>query len=271
MGILDFLTHLFENGRSYSTINTARSALSTVLFVDGKPVGTHPLVIRLFKGIYNQRPTVPRYSETWDVNIVFKVLRQMSPVKDLSLKDLTLKLVMLMSLVTGHRGQSFFLLDLTCMHVGKSSYTFTFQVPLKNCTARGTVKPILRLRPYAPDRRLCVVTVLKEYLTRTAPLRGEVSRVLVSYQKPHLAVSRDTVSRWVRIIMARAGINVTKYAPHSCRAATVAAARTAHLSVSDIMSQVGWASERVFAKYYDKPLDTSGSGGLALSNVHELV
>ena len=47
----------------------------------------------------------------------------------------------------------------------------------------------------------------------------------------------------------------------------IAAARTAHLPVSDIMRQVGWASERVFAKYYNKPLDTSGSGGIALRNV----
>ena len=253
--VLDFLTAMFEKGNSYSTINTARSALSTLITIEGHPVGSHPLVIRLLKGIYNQRPTMPRYTETWDVNIVFHLLRRMSPVKYLGLKDLSLKLVMLLSLVTAHRGQTLHLLDLDCMHVGKSSYSFTFKVPLKNCTAGGQVKPILYLKAFAPDRRLCVVTVLKEYISRTKPLRGKHSKLLISFRKPHLPVSRDTVARWVRTVMRQAGLDIKKYAPHSCRAASIAAARKAHIPVNEILKQVGWATETVFAKYYNKPVE----------------
>ena len=252
---MDFLTEMFDKGNSYSTINTARSALSIICVVDNRPVGSHPLVIRLLKGIYNLRPTVPRYTHTWDVSVVFHVLRKMSPVKALTLKELTLKLVMLLSLVTGHRGQTFHLLDLACLSVGKSSFTFTFNVPLKNCKANGTVKPILTLKAYAPDRRLCVITVLREYIRRTEPLRHSETKLLISYQKPYKPVSRDTVSRWVRTVMQRAGINTSVYAPHSCRAASVAAARKAHIPVANIMTHVGWASAQVFAKYYDKPLE----------------
>jgi len=54
---------LFENGLGYSTINTARSSLSAVgIKCDGITIGSHPIVIRHLKGIFNLRPSVPRYS-----------------------------------------------------------------------------------------------------------------------------------------------------------------------------------------------------------------
>jgi hypothetical protein len=79
---LDFFTSLYENSLSYSAINSARSALSAFGIV-------HDVVIRLMKGIYNLRPPMPRYIHTWDVSIVFKELRHLSPVKYLTLKNLT--------------------------------------------------------------------------------------------------------------------------------------------------------------------------------------
>ena len=49
--VLDFLTSLFENGLGYSSINTARSALSALgLMFDNVLVGVHPLVVRFMKG-----------------------------------------------------------------------------------------------------------------------------------------------------------------------------------------------------------------------------
>jgi hypothetical protein len=44
------------------------------------------------------QPTLPRYTHTWDVEKVLSVLRKISPVKHLSLKDLTMKLCMLIAL-----------------------------------------------------------------------------------------------------------------------------------------------------------------------------
>ena len=55
----------------YQSINTIRSAVSmTHEQVEGVPVGKHPLVSQLLKGIYNSRPLQPRYSTTWEVDIV---------------------------------------------------------------------------------------------------------------------------------------------------------------------------------------------------------
>lgn len=49
---LDFLAELFQAGLDYSSINMARSALSSVLRpVAGVAFGQHPLVIRFMKGV----------------------------------------------------------------------------------------------------------------------------------------------------------------------------------------------------------------------------
>lgn len=263
--VLKFLSSLRSSGLNYSGLNTVRSALSTLIQVDGVGVGKHPWVIRFLKGTYNLKPPTPRYAEVWDVNIVLNLLKTMSPVRGLTLKDLTLKLVMLLSIVTAQRGQVFHLLDLEHMQQGKASYTFTFPEPLKTSKPNAKTKAILRLKAYAPDRRLCIVTTMKEYIRRTEPIREKVTRLLISYHRPHGPISRDTLARWVRIVMSRAGIN-DKFAPHSCRTAAASAAKRMNIPVDVIMDKVGWASAKTFAKYYDKPITpTAQSGSVILA------
>ena len=70
---------------------------------DGVSVGSHPIVIRFMKGIYNLRPPVSRYVKTWNVNIVLNKLRNLSPVKYISLKVLSMKLAMILCLVLAGR------------------------------------------------------------------------------------------------------------------------------------------------------------------------
>ena len=79
---------------SYSAINTARSALSSyIILPDGTSLGQHRLVSRLLKDIFQTKPPLPRYSETWDVSIVLHYFQGLSAVGTLSLKELTLELV----------------------------------------------------------------------------------------------------------------------------------------------------------------------------------
>ena len=45
--ITEFLTIMFHEGKSYSTINTARSSLSSLgIRIDGVPAGAHPTISR---------------------------------------------------------------------------------------------------------------------------------------------------------------------------------------------------------------------------------
>ena len=69
--LITFLTELFEAGLGYSGLNTARSAISALSVVQGNvQLGDNPTVKRFFKGVFNMRPTRPRYTSTWDANQV---------------------------------------------------------------------------------------------------------------------------------------------------------------------------------------------------------
>jgi len=59
--------------------------------------GKHPMIIKFIKGIKNERPSVPRYVTTWGADQVIKYLESMDKHM---LKNLTLKLTMLMAEVT---------------------------------------------------------------------------------------------------------------------------------------------------------------------------
>ena len=73
---MEFLADQFDLGIQYRSLNTLRSAISTSHSkVDSHNVGSHPLVSRLMKGMFNARPPAPRYSGSWDVSVVVEFLR----------------------------------------------------------------------------------------------------------------------------------------------------------------------------------------------------
>lgn len=256
---LDFLTELFDDhSLGYSAMNTARSALSSFVILQSGQTnsvgtfGTHPLVIRFMKAIYNLRPPGVKYQETWDVNIVLNYLRTLPPVKALSLKDLSLKLTMLLAILSASRSQTLRFLSINNMKQGASKFVFNIEDLLKQSRPGYAMQP-LEFASYPVNRKLCVVTVLKEYLKRTKKLRSS-QYLLISYIKPFGQVSTATISRWIRIVMSRAGIDVDKFKAHSVRSAATTKAYAKNIPLKDIMSLAGWTSESTFKKFYLKPV-----------------
>ena len=122
---LEFLIGLYAQGLGYSILNTARSALSSILFIsDCQNFGSHPLVVRFTKGVFETRKPKPKYDNIWDVSKVLTYLSTLHPVQELPLKDLTLKVLMLLLLVTGQRGQSIHSMNLSAMKLTESACQF---------------------------------------------------------------------------------------------------------------------------------------------------
>ncbi|XP_050398224.2 uncharacterized protein LOC126816078 isoform X2 [Patella vulgata] len=251
--VINFLASLFSAGLGYSALNTARGALSSLgLVFEGFTVGCHPLVIRFLRGVFNLRPTQARYTCIWDVAPVLKYLQKLSPVAELSLKNLTLKLVMLIALICASRIQSLHCLKLCNMLKRKSSFVFVFTDVLKVSRPNFHV-PEFVLNSYPPDRRLCVYTGMKQYLERTERLRENMNgRLFISYIKPHNCVSRDTIARWLKCVMYSAGVDTSVFTAHSVRSAVVSRAKLGNVPIKDIMSKAGWTNVGTFRKYYDK-------------------
>ena len=212
------------------------------------------MVIRFMKGVFNIRPSRPRYQSTWDVNQVLTYLRKLSPVKELSLKDLTLKLTFLIALTNAARSQSVHLINVNNVHKLKGEYVFVIDELVKQ-SRPGYKEPTINIKGYPPDRRICVFTVYKEYMFRTRTLRKDHSKLLLSYVKPYQPVTRDTISRWIKTVLARAKINTSIYKAHSIRSASVSKAKENLMPISKILSKAGWSNVKTFARYYDKKIE----------------
>lgn len=82
--IANFLTYLFEKGHEYRTINSYRSAISGFHPEhEGIMVGQTILIKHLMAGVFNSRPPIPRYTKTWDIDLVLKYIMNLPEDKDL--------------------------------------------------------------------------------------------------------------------------------------------------------------------------------------------
>ena len=255
--MLLFLSALFKKGLQYSAINTARSALSSFLICGEKTIGSMRVVSRFMRGVFNLRPALVKKNVTWDVGVVLKKLQSLSPVRMLSLRQLTLKLVMLLALLAGLRGQSLHLIDIRNITVNRNLLKIRFGDILKQ-TRPGFQQEEISIKAYAPNRGICICVVMLEYLERTKPLRGKETKLLISTLKPHAPVARDTVSRWLRTMMREAGVDTSVFSPHSVRAASVSAAKASQVPISTILDTAGWSNAKTFAKYYNKKIKEFG-------------
>ena len=267
--IVNFLSMLFEQGLSYSAVNTARSALSTSVNMGQLPTcGEHPTVKRFMRGVFQKRPTRPKYVYTWDAEIVLLHLENLQPLQDLSLKDLTMKLVTTIALITGQRCQTIFYMNLKTMQKTNTKFRFIIEHLIKT-SKPGKEQPILILPKFEENEHRCVYKTLKRYLEVTAPLR-KGDELFISFIKPHAPVSKDTISRWVRTTLEQAGIDTEIFKSHSTRSAATSAARRAMIPMSSIMRAASWESDNTFRRFYNKPLQKESDFALSiLKNSHK--
>jgi hypothetical protein len=140
--VLEFLTLFFDSSCGSSALNTARSALSSFISVNNLPVGQHSLVKRFMKGAFNMKPSFPRYTFTWDVNLVLKFLKSMDNFDNITLKWLTFKLAMLVALVSGQRCQTLHCLNLDNLDIFSDKAVFHITELLKHSRPGVYLKPI---------------------------------------------------------------------------------------------------------------------------------
>ena len=256
-----FLKDLFDEGLSYSSINIARSAVSSFTLHKRVPLGNHPFISRFLKGIFNLRPALPKTSVTWDPAIVLNFLKKWHPAKNLDLLQLSMKVVMLCLLITGQRGQTVWKMDLRNMawpnkNDKEKIVTCSFGDPLKTTDKKNHQKQ-LSFEAYPHDKALCVVHYLQRYVKRTENLRGEENRLFITSRQPHNKVARSTIAQWTKKVLAKSGIDTATFTPHSTRAASTSKAAN-RVCLKTIMKTAGWRRSSTFGKFYHKEIISSG-------------
>ena len=158
--VANFLADLHEEGYQSSSLNVFRSAISSVHDkVDGVEVGKHPTITRLLKGAFHERPPLPRYTSTWDVNRVLQYLKSLGPSSDLTLKKLTHKLVILLALTRPSRSADLSSLSLARRRCSPEGVTF-LPAALAKQSRQG--KPLVEFffPSFSHDESLCPVQTL---------------------------------------------------------------------------------------------------------------
>lgn len=115
----------------------------------------------------------------------------------------------------------------------------------------GYKTPVVHTKAHPLDRRICLHVVVKEYSSRTALIRNGEQSLLLSYVKPHKAVTRDTVSRWIKMVMNISGISTDIFGSQSVRWASVSKAKLAAVPVDEILRKAGWSKAGTFSKSYE--------------------
>lgn len=254
--LLEFFTFHFEQGKSFGTLNSIRAAIS--LISSSNNLEDFRLK-RFFKGIQNLRPNRPKYDTIWDPSIVLKYLESLFPNEGLSLRDITLKLASLLALVTAHRVQTLSLIRLeNIVHLQNG---IEIKIPDRIKTSgRGSKQPLLTLPKFTQNPKLCVASTLDCYLKITKAFRGDVARLFITFKKPFRAATSQSISRWIKLVLARSGLNTSIFTAHSTRHAATSAAYRSGVNLDVIRRTAGWSVDsQTFAVFYNKPIVKSGN------------
>ena len=95
---------------------------------------------------------------------------------------------------------------------------------------------------------------LKQYLHTTSKNRGEIKLLFITQVKPFRPASKDTIARWIRETLSKAGIDTSIFSPHSTRSAACSTATKGRVPIDTVLKAVGWRSMKTFGRFYDKEI-----------------
>ena len=117
--------------------------------------------------MFHVRPPEPRYSFTWDVNVLWTFLESWFPLSVLELKQLTLKTAALVALVSAQRSQTLSSLSTDFMDSTATGTQFVVNSLLKS-SSPGKSSLIVSLPAFLENEKLCAHSTLLHYVARTA-------------------------------------------------------------------------------------------------------
>ena len=138
------------------------------------------------------------------------------------------------------------------MEIGDNKIIFHIRDQRQKQT-RKILKPTTISCVSAPCEALDVKKYVLGYLEKTKSLRDPSdSQLFLSWvtKKP---VSKQTISRWLKMVLHEAGIDTSIFKAHSYRGAGLSKAYKKGASVSQIVAAGNWSDQRMFEIYYNAP------------------
>lgn len=249
--IIKFLTNCLDNGASYGSINTTRSALSLIM---GPRISSDDRLKRFLKGVFRLKPPAPKYNVTWNPGTVLDYLASKFPNENLSLDMLTKKLVTILALTSGHRVQTLSLIKIK--NIIFTSDGVQIKIPdIIKTSKKNSLQPMLYLKTYTNKIEICPVHTVKTYLNVTKDIRRNIENLILTFKRPYHNATSQSISRWIKMTLTEAGIDTSVFTAHSTRHAATSAANRAGLNIDLIRKTAGWSNDSAtFARFYNRPL-----------------
>lgn len=227
---------------------------------DGISVGQHPDIIRLLKGVFNTRPPEKRLVPEWDLRKVLDFLtsKTFEPISKVSLKYLTLKSVFLAAISTFRRCSDLQALKINqgFMSVVQEGIIFV-RDGLSKQDRPGHIGKQIFIPCFKKNVKLDPKRAIQAYIKRTDEFRNGENRLFLSFNKPHKAVSCQTISSWIVSVIKQAydEHSEIKVKAHSTRAIGPSWALAKGASLSSILEAADWSRDATFKKFYYRQLD----------------
>ena len=179
--LVKYIRNMYNSGAEYSTINHHRSSISKFHAgsTSGVTVGNHPLVSQAVKAVFRLKPPLPKYVKTFDISRVFRFLKTLPTNDELSLKQLSLKALFLLTAASISRvssvarlGPSLRVFEVTFHFLFTFIYTLIQDhcvldlISLEKQGRPGSVRGYLRVQKFYEDLDLCPVAALATYVNQ---------------------------------------------------------------------------------------------------------
>ena len=267
--IAEFLTYLFKRkGAALSAIKGYRAMLSAVFKFPLPEISTSPILkdlIRSFE-ISAPRPLFP--SPPWDLDKVLQYLSgpPFEPLARASFLDKTKKALFFLAMATAKRVSELQALSFSVSFQGED--LVLYYNPFFRAKTESAANPLPRsvivpsLSDFAgdlPERVQCPVRAIK-FLRKAARSASYIpSRLFVSPRNPERAMSKNTISFYLRQLITDSGAVSTSRPPraHDIRGIATSLNYYSNLSLSNLMQVATWKSNRVFASRYLKEVSAT--------------
>lgn len=249
--VMQLLMKRFQEGASYGSLNTARSALS---LISREKIGDDKEISRLLKGCFKLKPSAPKYSKTWDVAVVLSFLSKLYPLDNISLLELTKKTVTLLALCTGQRAQT--LSKIKIKNIVKNEDGLEIRIDeLIKTSGPGRSQPLLVIPYFLDNESICVASAVLKYIEVTECVNAHRESLFIAIRKPYKAVSAQTISRWIKQTLGDSGIDTAIFTAHSTRHAATSRAFNVGVDLDTIRRSAGWSKgSEMFARVYNRPV-----------------
>ena len=204
------------------------------------------------KGAFNLRPPRPKLQFVWDVRIVFSYLEGKGLNNILPDKILSQKLLILLLLLGRQRMNTVFNFEVDNMFINTECAIYFPNKVLKHS------KPGRKLGQFTyrsfPQKEICVVDTLQEYLTRRKLIVDcNIKKLFITLKALYHETSIDTLGRWIYDLFSGSQL-LKNFTPHSCRAAATSKVKKLNVNMEDILKQGCWKNMKTFKKHYEKEI-----------------